>query len=206
MKAYIFDLDGVIVDTAKFHELAWAKVAQEIGIEFNSEINESLKGVSRKRCLEILLDNSGKTLSENEKEIILDKKNKYYLDYISNIDATEILPGVVDLFDRAKKENIHICLGSASKNARYILDKLNITSYFDVIVDGNSVNNAKPDPEVFIKSCEILKLKPSECVVFEDSVAGILAANNAGMYSVGIGDESNLNSAKEVHTELTSFK
>ncbi len=206
MKAYIFDLDGVIVDTAKFHEMAWAKVTKELDIEFNEEINESLKGVSRTRCLEILLENSGKTLSEDKKEEILTKKNQYYLDYIADIDESELLPGVIDLFNRAKEKNIHICLGSASKNAGYILDKLNITQYFDVIVDGNSVVNAKPDPEVFMKSCEELKLHPSECVVFEDSIAGILAANNAGMYSVGVGEEANLNSANEIHAELTTFK
>lgn len=206
MKAYIFDLDGVIVDTAKFHELAWAKIAQELDIEFNEEINESLKGVSRTRCLEILLNNCGKTLSDEIKEEVLNKKNQYYLDYVADINESELLPGVIDLFNRAKENDIHICLGSASKNAVYILDKLNITQYFDVIVDGNSVTNAKPDPEVFLKSCEELKIHPSECVVFEDSIAGILAANNAGMYSVGIGEECNLNSANEVHAELTTFK
>ncbi len=206
MKAYIFDLDGVIVDTAKFHELAWAKIAQELNIEFNTELNESLKGVSRTRCLEILLENSGKELSEEKKEDVLEKKNQYYLEYIENIDESELLPGVVDLFKKAKDNNIYICLGSASKNAGYILDKLNITDYFDVIIDGNAVTQAKPDPEVFMKSCEALKLHPSQCVVFEDSIAGIQAANNAGMYSVGIGKADNLTSANEVHTELTYFQ
>lgn len=206
MKAFIFDLDGVIVDTAKFHELAWNKIAEELDIEFSAELNERLKGVSRVRCLEILLENSGQQLSNEKKEEILNKKNQYYLNYIDNISESELLPGVMDLFKRAKQENIHICLGSASKNATFILDKLNITNYFDVVVDGNSVENAKPDPEVFIKSCETLNIKPEQCVVFEDSIAGILAANNAGMYSVGVGKENGLNIANEVHAELTTYK
>ena len=202
---YIFDLDGVIVDTAKFHFYAWKQIAEELDLFFNEELNERLKGVSRVKCLDIILESSDKELSENEREAILKRKNEYYLDYIGQLQQSDLMPGVLDLFGKCKENGFHICLGSASKNAEFILDKLNIKHYFDVVVDGNSVSKAKPDPEVFAKSSEILNIPPENCIVFEDSIAGIVAAKNAGMYSVGIGNKDILGNADIVVDDLSKF-
>ena len=203
---YIFDLDGVIVDTAKFHFLAWKDIAQELDLFFDEELNEQLKGVSRIRCLNIILENSQKTLPEADREDILQRKNNYYLNYISKLEQSDLMPGVLKLLDKCKEESIHICLGSASKNAVPILEKLNIKHYFDVIVDGNNVSKAKPDPEVFSRSSEILKVAPENCIVFEDSIAGIIAAKNAGMYSVGVGSKEVLTEADIVFSDLSKFE
>lgn len=187
MKGAIFDLDGVIVDTAKYHFLAWRSLAEELGFVFTEEDNERLKGVSRMRSLDILLEIGGLTFSEDEKLAMADKKNRLYVDYISRLDESELLPGVRTYLQSLREQGIGIALGSASKNAEFILDKLNITGLFDVIIDGNKVSKAKPDPEVFVKACEELKLTPAECVVFEDAEAGVEAGKAAGMQVVGIG-------------------
>lgn len=196
-KAFIFDLDGVIVDTAKYHFLAWQKVANSLGINFTHEDNEQLKGVSRVRSLEIILglgDNIQAT--EEQKQEWLTKKNEDYLVYIDNMDDSEILPGVMDVLNFLKENQQPIILGSASKNARPILEKVNILHYFDDIVDGNDVTNAKPDPEVFLIGAKKANQSTENSIVFEDSVAGIQAANIAGMTSIGIGEASVLNEAK----------
>jgi len=202
---YIFDLDGVIVDTAKFHFQVWKDISQELGLHFDEALNEKLKGVSRGRCLDIILDNTQINLSELERQDILRRKNGYYLNYIRHLNQTDVMPGILNLFNQCKKNGVHICLGSASKNAISILDKLNITHYFDVIIDGNQVSKAKPDPEIFIRSSDILNISPKDCIVFEDSIAGIIAAKNAGMYSVGVGDEKILKEADIVFADLSEF-
>jgi beta-phosphoglucomutase len=196
LKAFIFDLDGVIVDTAKYHFLAWQKLAQELGIEFTPEHNEQLKGVSRVRSLELILALGNRDATTAEKEQWLHQKNKDYLMYIENMDASEILPGVVATLEYIKAKGQLIALGSASKNARPILEKVNIMHLFDAIVDGNDVSNAKPDPEVFIRAAQLLGISNENAIVFEDSVAGIQAANIAQMTSIGIGDEKILNEAR----------
>lgn len=196
LKAFIFDLDGVIVDTAKYHFLAWQKLAQELGIEFTPEHNEQLKGVSRVRSLELILALGNRDATTAEKEQWLHEKNKDYLMYIENMDASEILPGVVATLEYIKAKGQLIALGSASKNARPILEKVNIMHLFDAIVDGNDVSNAKPDPEVFIRAAQLLGISNENAIVFEDSVAGIQAANIAQMTSIGIGDEKILNEAR----------
>lgn len=196
LKAFIFDLDGVIVDTAKYHFLAWQKLAQELGIEFTPEHNEQLKGVSRVRSLELILALGNRDATTAEKEQWLHQKNKDYLMYIENMDASEILPGVVATLEYIKAKGQLIALGSASKNARPILEKVNIMHLFDAIVDGNDVSNAKPDPEVFIRAAQLLGISNENAIVFEDSVAGIQAANIAQMTSIGIGDEKILNEAQ----------
>jgi len=183
----IFDLDGVIVDTAKYHFLAWRQLAEELGFTFTEEHNERLKGVSRMRSLDILLEIGGLTLSEEEKLILADRKNKNYVEYISHIDQSELLPGARDYLIALKAAGTRISLGSASKNAELILSKLNIRSLFDAVVDGNKVALAKPDPEVFLLACRELGLAPEDCVVYEDAAAGIEAALAAGMRTVGIG-------------------
>lgn len=187
-KGFIFDLDGVIVDTAKYHYLAWKKLADELGIDFTEEQNELFKGVSRKRCLEILLEMGGITVSQEQFDAWLVEKNNDYLAYIEKMDENEILPDVPKVLNYLKNNNIPMALGSASKNARPILEKVNLLRYFDVIVDGNHVTKAKPDPEVFLMAAKQLDVSPERCVVFEDALAGIEAANVAGMLSIGIGE------------------
>lgn len=187
MKGAIFDLDGVIVDTAKYHFLAWAELARELGFEFTEEDNERLKGVSRMRSLDILLEVGGLDFPEEEKLAMADKKNRLYVEFISKLDDSELLPGVKQYLTGLREQGIGIALGSASKNALFILDKLNITELFDAVVDGNKVANAKPDPEVFLTASKELKLQPEDCVVFEDAEAGVEAGKAAGMKVVGIG-------------------
>ena len=208
-KAFIFDLDGVIVDTAKYHFIAWQKIAQELGIEFTPEHNEDLKGVSRVRSLDIILELGKINASQEDKNKWLIQKNEDYLSYLVNMDQSEILPGVLPILQFLKEKNQAIALGSASKNARPILEKTGIIDYFDAIVDGNDVTNAKPDPEVFLRAAKLLNIAPENAIVFEDSVAGIQAANIANMTSVGIGEENILHEAKYIFKDFmfmdTSF-
>lgn len=205
IRTYIFDLDGVIVDTAKYHYLAWKKSAEELEIEFTQENNELLKGVSRIRSLEIILELGNKKINDAEFDRILIEKNKNYLGYIERLDATEILPGVENALKWMKTHNRKIALGSASKNAKPILEKIGLMEYFDAIVDGNEVSKAKPDPEVFLLAAERTNSQPEECVVFEDAVAGIQAANAAGMISIGIGDKEVLKEADFVVKNFTEL-
>jgi beta-phosphoglucomutase len=202
-KAFIFDLDGVIVDTAKYHYLAWKKIANELGIEFTHEHNELLKGVSRVRSLDIILGLGNVEASQEQKDQWLIQKNEEYLTYLVDMDSNEILLGVMEVLEFLKTNNQPIALGSASKNARPILEKTGILSYFDVIVDGNDVSNAKPDPEVFLQAAQKLGITNENSIVFEDSVAGIQAANIAAMTSVGIGEATILNEAKYNFKDFT---
>lgn len=203
---YIFDLDGVIVDTAKYHYLAWKKLADELEIDFTLEHNELLKGVSRIRSLEIILELGKKEISTSDFERFLIQKNEDYLTYIDKMDSSEILPDVLEKLKFVKEINGKIVLGSASKNAKPILEKVGLLEYFDAIVDGNDVSKAKPDPEVFLIGAQKVNSNPLECVVFEDAVAGIQAANIAGMLSIGIGDKSTLNEADYVFKDFTEIE
>ncbi len=202
-KAFIFDLDGVIVDTAKYHFLAWQKLAQELGIEFTPEHNEDLKGVSRVRSLDIILELGNVTASQEDKNKWLIQKNEDYLSYLVNMDQSELLSGVLPVLHYLKDKNQLIALGSASKNARPILEKTGIISMFDAIVDGNDVANAKPDPEVFLQAAKLVNATCENSIVFEDSVAGVQAANTANMVSVGIGDDKILHEAKYNFQDFT---
>lgn len=204
-KAFIFDLDGVIVDTAKYHYLAWQKIANRLGIEFTHEHNELLKGVSRVRSLDIILGLGDVEASQDDKDKWLVEKNEDYLQYIHHMEADEILDGVVPVLDYLKQNNQKIALGSASKNARPILEKVGILHYFDAIVDGNDVTNAKPDPEVFVKAAGLLGMPSDGAVVFEDSVAGVQAANIARMVSIGIGDKAILHEAQYNFNDFTEI-
>ena len=188
MKGYLFDLDGVIVDTAKYHYLGWKKLSDELGLHFTDQDNELLKGVSRVRSFEIILELNGREMSEEEKEKYCTIKNQYYVEYISQITPDEILPGAYDFIRDIKKAGIRTALGSASKNAGMILDRLQIRDCFDAVIDGTMVTHAKPDPEVFLKGAEALGLAPEDCIVFEDAVAGVVAAHNGGMKAVGVGN------------------
>ena len=202
-KAFIFDLDGVIVDTAKYHFLAWEKIANELGFKFTLENNELLKGVSRVRSLDIILEIGEIKASQEDKNRWLIQKNEDYLSYLVDMDESEILPGVMPVLNYLKEQNQLIALGSASKNARPILEKTGTLAFFDAIVDGNDVSNAKPDPEVFLLAAKLLNIKPEDSIVFEDSVAGIQAANIGGMISVGIGEASTLYEAKYLFKDFT---
>ncbi|NHM06750.1 beta-phosphoglucomutase [Flavobacterium sp. CYK-4] len=202
-KAFIFDLDGVIVDTAKYHFLAWQKIASQLGIEFTPEHNEKLKGVSRVRSLDIILELGNIDASQVEKDQWLKQKNEDYLSYLVNMDYSEILPGVMPVLEYLKEHNQGIALGSASKNARPILEKTGILRYFEVIIDGNDVSNAKPDPEVFLQAAQKLGIENAQSFVFEDSEAGIQAANIAGMTSIGIGDAQILHEANYIFRDFT---
>tara|TARA_R110002167_G_scaffold24608_7_gene86276 strand:+ start:2302 stop:2967 length:666 start_codon:yes stop_codon:yes gene_type:complete len=202
---FIFDLDGVIVDTAKYHYLAWKKLANELGFEFTMAQNELFKGVSRKRCLEILLEIGGIQASKEQFDRWMIEKNEDYLAYIEHMDDSEILPDVVKVLDYLKQKNVPIALGSASKNATPILEKVSLLSYFDTVIDGNSVTKAKPDPQVFLIAAEQLGAKPENCVVFEDAVAGIEAANAAEMISIGIGDAEVLSEADFIFADFTEI-
>ena len=204
----LFDLDGVIVDTAKYHFLAWKVLADRLGFEFTEIQNEKLKGVSRMRSLEILLSQGGveNRFTESEKQEMAEEKNRLYTSYIMKLEKAELLGGVISLFEEMKSKNIRIGLGSASKNAGLILDRLEIRDYFDVIVDGNSVIRAKPDPEVFALGARELGIPYEQCVVFEDSLAGIQAAKALGMYAVGIGERENLPLADCIVTGVGEFR
>jgi beta-phosphoglucomutase len=204
-KAFIFDLDGVIVDTAKYHYLAWKKLANSLGIEFTHEDNEQLKGVSRVRSLDLILELGKQTATQEQKDKWLIDKNEDYLGYLVDIDDSEILPGVSKTLKYLKEKGQLIALGSASKNAKPILEKTGIMPLFDVIVDGNDVSNAKPDPEVFLQAAKKLNSENKNSIVFEDSVAGVQAANIAGMTSIGIGDPTVLGEAKYVFANFNEF-
>jgi len=201
-KAFIFDLDGVIVDTAKFHYLAWRNLAKGINFDFTSAQNEQFKGVSRVRSLEILLDMANYTATQEEKEMWLVQKNEEYLSYIQKMNQSEILPDVPRVLDYVLSKEQGVALGSASKNARPILKRVALLDKFHAIVDGNDVTLAKPDPEVFIKGAQALQTSTNHCIVFEDSIAGIQAANTAGMVSIGIGDSKVLHEADYVFTDF----
>jgi beta-phosphoglucomutase len=204
-KAFLFDLDGVIVDTAKFHYLAWRNLANSLGFEFTETQNELFKGVSRVRSLDILLDLGKYEATQAQKDIWLVQKNEEYLKYIAKMDASEILPDVPRVLDFLQNQNQGIALGSASKNARPILERVALISKFHAIVDGNDVTAAKPDPEVFLKGGEALSAKNPDCIVFEDSIAGVQAANAAGMVSIGIGAKDVLHEANYIFSDFTEI-
>ncbi|MBO0455656.1 beta-phosphoglucomutase [Enterococcus hulanensis] len=191
----IFDLDGVLVDTAKYHYLAWKQLADRLNIPFTKEDNEQLKGVSRVKSLEILLSLGSKNYTENERKQFMDQKNETYVRYISHMDESEILPGVVELLNQLKRKKIKIALGSASKNSELILKNTKLQDYFDAIVDGNDVSKAKPDPEVFLLGAKKIGIPANQCMVFEDAKAGIEAAKQAGMLAIGVGTQENLPNA-----------
>lgn len=202
IKAFIFDLDGVLVDTAKYHFLAWKRLADELNIEFSVEDNEKLKGVSRMQSLEIILELGNITLDHDVKIELAEKKNIWYVEYISKLTPEDILPGVIGFLESAKANCIKVALGSASKNSMLILESLNLTNYFDAIIDGTKVSKAKPDPEVFLKGAEALNVSPNQCIVFEDAESGVEAAINAGMQCIGIGSKNIL---KKAHLVLSGF-
>ena len=204
-KGVIFDLDGVIVDTAKFHFLAWRQLANNLGFDISEVQNEQLKGVSRVKSLEKILEWGQVTLSEEKFQEHMALKNENYLSYIATMTARDILPGVENVLNYLVDQDVPIALGSASKNARSILEKTELSSKFNAVVDGNEVTKAKPDPEVFLIAALRLNTEPKNCIVFEDSKAGVQAANTAEMVSIGIGDKEILGEADYVFRDFTEI-
>ena len=204
-KACIFDLDGVIVDTAVYHYKAWKRLAHELGFDFTEHQNELLKGVSRVRSLEIILEIGGITKTEAEKEELATRKNTWYVEMISQMKPDEILPGAKEFVQACRDAGIKTALGSASKNSMMILQKINMADMFDAIIDGNKVSKAKPDPEVFLRGAQDLGVQPDACVVFEDAIAGVEAAIAGGMKVVGIGSPDVLKGANLVVAGLSEM-
>jgi beta-phosphoglucomutase len=192
MKAALFDLDGVIVDTARYHYIAWREMANGLGFDITLEQNERLKGVSRMESLDIILGIGGVAVSEEERARLGTSKNQRYVELVSQMDSSEILRGAREYLELLRRRGVKIALGSASKNAGMILDSLGIRSLFDAVIDGTKVSKSKPDPEVFLLGAEAVGVEPAACVVYEDAAAGVEAAKAAGMSAVGIGLAENL--------------
>lgn len=189
MKALIFDLDGVIVFTDKFHYQAWKKMADDMGIYFNEVINNRLRGVSRMESLEIILERyEGGKLSPEQKEVLAMAKNETYRELLKTMTPDDVADEVRDTLKELRARGYKLAIGSSSKNAKFILDKVELREYFDAISDGTNITNSKPDPEVFLKAAEFLGENPEDCLVVEDAFAGIDAAKAGNMKSAGIGD------------------
>lgn len=192
IKACIFDLDGVIVDTAKYHYQAWKRLCNELGFDLSEEENESLKGIGREESLDILLEKGGISKSSDEKAELTSQKNGWYQELIGRMTPEEVLPGALAFLKGVKASGRKTALGSSSRNARMIIETLEIESLFDAIIDGTKVSKGKPDPQTFLLGAEALKIHPSNCVVFEDAKAGVQAAIAGGMYVVGVGNADTL--------------
>lgn len=205
IKAFIFDLDGVLVDTAKYHFRAWKELGLKIGFEINQQDNEQLKGVSRKESLDIILAWANLNPSLEQKIDMMEFKNKFYLQLVETINSSLLLTGAREILEESKKLGLKIGLGSASTNAIFLLEKTNILQFFDAVVDGNKTTKSKPHPQVFLLGSELLGVKPEEIVVFEDSIAGLKAAKFGNFKSVGIGDKANLNLADLVYSGLNQI-
>lgn len=199
IKAALFDLDGVIVDTAKYHYMAWKWLADVNDIYFDIEINERLKGVSRMSSLEIILEKSNKSYTQEEKEKMCETKNNWYLEMVETITPKDVLAGVTALLKEIRAENMKTAICSASKSAALIIEKLELKEYFDEILGGADVKKPKPDPEIFVLASERFGFETTECIVFEDAYAGIEAAKKAGMFTVGIGNKEILTNADIVY-------
>jgi beta-phosphoglucomutase len=201
----LFDLDGVLVDTAVYHYQAWKALANSLGFDFTEEQNEHLKGVNRMRSLDMILEWGNVSKTDEEKAELAKVKNEQYVSMISKMTEAEVLPGTLPLLEQLKAAGIKIALGSASKNSGLILERTNLAHLFDAIVDGNHVTASKPDPEVFLKGADALGLEPANCLVFEDAQAGVQAAVNGGMKVVGIGQQNNLQGANVVIKDLSGI-
>lgn len=200
--AFIFDLDGVITDTADFHFRAWKTLANRLDIAFDQRDNERLKGVDRMASLEMILNMAGRDYSLKEKERLCVRKNADYQTLISEMSPKDVFPGVLEILARLRKKNIRLGLASASKNAGYVLDRLGLTNKFDYVADSNLIRNNKPDPEIFLAVACALNIPPAECVGIEDAVAGITAIKSAGMFAVGIGDANILTQADIIFPDI----
>jgi beta-phosphoglucomutase len=205
LKALIFDLDGVIVTTEHNHFIAWKRTAESLGIPFEEEHNELLKGVSRVDSLKKILELGSKTISTEEFNALLISKNEFYVDSIQDLNQSDLLPGVLSLLEEARSKGIKLGIGSSSKNANFILKLLKIDHFFDVVIDGNGVEHPKPHPEVFLNGAKALSLSPSECIVFEDAASGITAAKAGGFRAFAVGNPNIADLADTYFNDLTEF-
>lgn len=205
-RAFIFDLDGVITETSEYHFMAWKTVCKKIGYDLSRKKNEELKGVNRIKCLDMIMEWAKIRLSEKEIQSLLETKNNIYKDYIKDLNENDVCEGVLNFINDAIKNNIKIALYSASRNAKRILCQLKIIDLFTVIIDGNNVSNAKPDPEGFKIAADLTKTNTKDCVVFEDSISGIEGANKLNMYTVGIGSRDVLKNADVVYKGFKNLK
>jgi len=201
----LFDLDGVLVDTAVYHYQAWKDLANSLGFDFTEAQNEHLKGINRMRSLEMILEWGGVQKTAEEMQVLATTKNEAYVKMISKMTENEVLPGSLQLLQDLKAAGIKIALGSASKNSGLILQRTGLAPLFDAIVDGNHVGTSKPDPEVFLKGAELLGVDPQQCVVFEDAQAGVQAGKAGNMKVVGIGEAANLIGADVVKKDLSGI-
>jgi beta-phosphoglucomutase len=206
IKGLIFDLDGVIVNTEHNHFIAWKRTADSLGVAFTEKDNEKLKGLSRVDSLKTILEMGNIEISDETFNDYLVSKNKFYLDSIASITSENMLKGVADLLQKAKEKGILLAVGSSSKNAKFILERLNLIDAFHIIVDGNMVANPKPNPEVFLKGAEAMGFAPEECVVFEDAESGIKAAKDGGFYSIAVGNPEIAELGDVYLNDLTEFK
>ncbi len=204
-KGIIFDLDGVICHTDQYHYKAWKIIADELGIFFDQKINNKLRGVSRMESLDIILEEGNVKLSDEDKEVLATKKNDAYRTYLNDMSPVDLDPKVLETLKELKAMNLKMAIGSSSKNATFILEKLGLSHFFDAVIDGNSIKESKPNPEVFDKARSALQLEKEECVVVEDAFSGIEAAKNAGMDSIGIGDASKSEESTYQISEFTDL-
>ncbi len=204
IKAFIFDLDGVLTDTSEYHFLAWKRMADEEGIPFTREDNEKLRGVSRRASLELILKD--RSLPEDKMQELMDRKNRYYNEFIKNISEEDLLPGALSILEELRSRQFRLALASASKNAPQVVEGLGIAPYFDAIADGNSVEKTKPAPDLFLYAADKMGVPPEYCLVVEDAEAGITAAQRAGMYTIGIGPEERVGAADYVYPSVAEIR
>ncbi|GJI96750.1 beta-phosphoglucomutase [Duganella caerulea] len=204
-KAVIFDLDGVITDTAHYHYLAWKRLAESQGVHFDHAFNENLKGIDRMGSLDLILASSKRTYTAEEKLALADEKNRHYQELIATMSSADLLPGAVRALDVVRAAGLRIGLASVSKNAFTVLGRLGITDKFDYVVDAATIARGKPDPEIFLKAARELGVAPEDCLGVEDAVAGVASINAAGMFALGIGHPFVLTQADVVITSLNDF-
>lgn len=206
IKAVIFDLDGVIVSTDDYHYRAWKKISDEEGIYFDRKINERLRGVSRMESLEIILEKANRVYSQEEKNSFAERKNSLYRNLLEELTPSDILPGVMNVLETLKKNDIKVAIGSSSKNTEFILSKIGLHEYFDAISDGTQIKNSKPDPEVFLLAANKLCIEPKECLVVEDANAGVEAGLAGEMQVLAVGYASSNEKANLRMESLEQFK
>jgi len=204
--AVIFDLDGVITDTAHYHYLAWKALAESEGVHFDHAFNENLKGVDRMGSLNLILAGSSKTYSMDEKLVLAERKNKQYVELIATMSQTDLLPGALEALSSVRAAGLKIGLASVSKNAFTVLDRLGIRDRFDYVVDAALIANSKPHPEIFLNAAAALGVAPADCLGVEDAVAGVASIKSAGMFALGIGDPAVLTQADRVIPSLAQFR
>ena len=202
IRAFIFDLDGVLTDTAEYHYRGWKRLADELGILFTREDNEALRGIPRLASLRLIL--KGREYPEDEIQEMMERKNRYYLEFIKDIAPRDVLPGAKELLEEIRAAGLRSALGSASKNAREVVERLGIATMLDAISDGNSVEFQKPAPDLFLHAAAQLGLSASECIVVEDAAAGIEAAQAGGFRSVGLGPRERVGAAEVIFPSLAT--